>query len=137
VLSLSPWPPSDLRTQLNRIIAKAGLKPWPKLFHNLRSTRQTELAEKFPAHVVCEWIGDSQTVAAKHYLQTTDEHFELAAAVPTGALQSPVQQPAGTERNEAQERTRDAANSPDCATMRFLTPVNVGDAGLEPATSAL
>lgn len=29
----------NLRTQLQRIIAKAGLKSWPKLFQNLRSTR--------------------------------------------------------------------------------------------------
>jgi hypothetical protein len=29
-------------------------------------------------HVVCAWIGNSQAVAAKHYLQTTDEHFEKA-----------------------------------------------------------
>ncbi len=34
---------SNLRTQLERIIGRAGLKPWPKLFHNLRGTRQTEL----------------------------------------------------------------------------------------------
>jgi integrase len=35
---------SNLRTQLERIIAKAGLTAWPKIFQNLRSTRQTELA---------------------------------------------------------------------------------------------
>ena len=38
----------NLRTQLLRIIRKAGLKPWPKLFQNLRATRQTELCQKFP-----------------------------------------------------------------------------------------
>jgi integrase len=31
---------SNLRTQLNRIIRKAGLEPWPKLFHNLRASRE-------------------------------------------------------------------------------------------------
>src|SRR5262249_27309734 len=30
-------------------------------------------------HVVCAWIGNSQPVAAKHYLQVTDEHFQRAA----------------------------------------------------------
>ncbi|MGD9724021.1 MAG: hypothetical protein AB7O59_21705 [Pirellulales bacterium] len=69
----------NLRTQLERIIRRAGLEPWPKLFQNLRSTRETELAESFPMHVVCEWIGNSAAVAAKHYLQVTDEHFEQAA----------------------------------------------------------
>ena len=48
---------ANLRTQLLRIIRLAGLAPWPKLFQNLRSTRQTELEEHFPSHVVCGWIG--------------------------------------------------------------------------------
>jgi len=68
----------NLRTQLLRIIHKAGLKPWPKLFHKLRATRQTELCQKFPEHVVCDWIGNSPSVAREHYLRTTDEHFEKA-----------------------------------------------------------
>ena len=29
-------------------------------------------------HVVCRWIGNSQPIAAKHYLQVTDEHFSRA-----------------------------------------------------------
>ncbi|MGE3243324.1 MAG: tyrosine-type recombinase/integrase [Pirellulales bacterium] len=69
----------NLRTGLKRIIRRAGLTPWEKLFQNLRSTRQTELADQFPAHVVCAWIGNSKPVAAKHYLQVTDEHFKKAA----------------------------------------------------------
>jgi len=28
--------------------------------------------------VVCAWIGNSQAVARKHYLQVTEEHFERA-----------------------------------------------------------
>src|SRR5690606_34490495 len=69
---------ANLRTQLQRIIKRAGLTPWPKLFQNLRSTRETELAETFPMHVVCKWIGNSHPVAVAHYLQTTDEHFKRA-----------------------------------------------------------
>ena len=69
---------ANLRTQLLRIIAKAGLTTWPKLFQNLRATRETELAETFPLHVVVAWLGNSQLVAAKHYLQVTDEHFAKA-----------------------------------------------------------
>ncbi len=71
-------PNSNLRTHLKRILRRAGITPWPKLFHNLRSSRQTELAEKFPAHVVCKWLGNTEAVAKAHYLQVTDEHFRLA-----------------------------------------------------------
>ena len=88
----------NLRTQLQRIIRGAGLTPWPRLFHNLRSTRQTELAEQFPAHVVCSWIGNTERVADDFYLQTTDAHFAKAIAQPietnataNSAAQNPAQ----------------------------------------------
>ncbi|MHC4563838.1 MAG: tyrosine-type recombinase/integrase [Planctomycetota bacterium] len=84
----------NLRTQLQRIIGKAGLEACPKLFQNLRSTRETELAERWPEHVVCAWIGNSKAVARKHYLQVTDEHFERAAQITVRseeAAQNPAQ----------------------------------------------
>ena len=70
---------ANLRTRFRKIIKRAGLTPWPKLFQNLRSTRQTELEESYPSHVVCAWIGNSEQVARKHYLQVTDDHFDRAA----------------------------------------------------------
>jgi len=82
---------SNLRTSFERIICKAQLKPWPKLFQNLRSSRETELTQKFPLHVVCAWMGNSQLVAAKHYLQVTDDHFKSAASKNTlDKIQEPV-----------------------------------------------
>ncbi len=69
---------ANLRTQMNRIIRRAGLEPWPKLFQNLRASRETELAEDYPMHVVCAWLGNSERIAARHYLQVTDEHFQRA-----------------------------------------------------------
>ena len=89
---------SNLRTQLERIIAKAGLTPWPKLFHNLRATRATELAAEFPAHVAAEWLGHSTMVAQKHYWRVTDADFEKATAAT--ALQNPVQSGAVTTGTE-------------------------------------
>ena len=32
---------SNLRTNLKRMILRAGMKPWPRLFQNLRSSRAT------------------------------------------------------------------------------------------------
>ena len=69
----------NLRTQFGRILKVANVKPWPKLFVNLRSTRRTELQEQFPDHVVNRWMGHSGKVAEKHYLQVTDEHWERAS----------------------------------------------------------
>jgi hypothetical protein len=64
---------------LAKVIKRAGLKPWPKLFQNLRLTRQNELTAKFPAHVVCDWIGNSEEVAKEHYLRATEADFAKAA----------------------------------------------------------
>jgi len=67
---------TNLRTQMHRIIKRAKLKPWQRVFQNMRSTRETELAEHFPMHVVS---GNTESVAVEHYLQTTAEHFDRAA----------------------------------------------------------
>lgn len=95
----------NLRTQFMRIIRKAGLNPWPRLFQNLRSSRETELAKTFPIHVVCAWIGNSAAIAQKHYLQVTDADFHRAAktdSAPDSAFwpktaQNTAQHPARTE----------------------------------------
>jgi integrase len=94
---------ANLRTQFNRIVERAGVTPWKKPFQNCRSTRETELAERFPIHVVTSWLGNSPRVAMKHYLQTTDAHFEDACKpdeATAGALQNPVQYPAASDRDK-------------------------------------
>jgi len=121
----------NLRTRLKRIIHKAGLKPWPRLFQNLRSTRETELAESFPLHVVTAWIGNSQLVARKHYLQITDEHFARAA-------QNPAQSAAGTCSNARNATPEQDPQNGDflhaTAGYEMVHNIPVGDAGIEPAT---
>jgi integrase len=86
----SGWKSVNLRTQFCRILAKAGMTPWPRLWVNLRSSCETELAERFPAHVTAAWLGHTPDVARKHYLQTLDTHFATAADTPCSALQNPV-----------------------------------------------
>ena len=67
------------------MLKAAGIKPWPKLAQNCRSSREGELVAKHPLHVVCEWLGHSPVVAAKHYLRVTDGDFEKAAAKPVAS----------------------------------------------------
>ena len=70
---------TNLRTQFMRIIQRSGLEVWPKLFQNLRSSRETELVEQYPAHIVTKWIGHSAQVAVRHYLQIREEDFTKAS----------------------------------------------------------
>jgi integrase len=66
----------NLGTQLNRIIRRAGHKPWPRLLQNLRASCATDWVEKYPAHVCAKWLGHSPAVAAAHYLQAREHHFD-------------------------------------------------------------
>jgi integrase len=96
----------NLGTQFKRIIRRAGVEPWPRVWHNLRASRQTELAERFPLHVVCRWLGNTTTVATQHYLTVRDSDFENALKSedvgPSNALQNALQQAAETARTERQ-----------------------------------
>ncbi len=82
---------ANLRTQFGRICRRAGVKTWPRLFQNLRASRETELCERFPIHVVAEWFGNSPKTALAHYTQVTEDHFRQAAEGGAAeALHSPV-----------------------------------------------
>ena len=80
---------SNLRRRFKKIVGRAGLQPWPKLFQNMRASRATELVKDFPEHVVTAWIGRSKRIAQKHYLQVTEEDYKQASSNPT---QNPTQQ---------------------------------------------
>ena len=133
---------TNLRTQMERIIKRSGVKPWPKLFHNLRSTRQTELTEKFPSHVVCAWLGNSRAVAQDHYLQVTDAHFAQAVAEPTRrpaqAAQNPAQSAAitpGNKQESTQPKSEDRPDLPgDTSPSRYLHGIEVTPTGFEPVS---
>jgi len=127
---------SNLRTQLERIIKRAGLQPWPRTFQNLRSSRETELAESYPLHVVTAWIGNSKAIAAKHYLQIRDEDFDRAARIPTKAAQNPAQSGAESGRKAVQTHHRGdhaiavfPVKTADCELMQVLANQRNGDEG--------
>jgi integrase len=86
----------NLRTQFERLMARAGVAQWPRLFQNMRASRETELAQEYPLHVVVTWIGNSAPIAARHYLQVTDADFDRAsgggAESGAQAAQKPAQQ---------------------------------------------
>lgn len=83
---------ANLRTTFTKIIKRAGETPWPKLFHNLRASRETELAAQYPIHVVCEWIGNTAAIAAKHYLTVREEDYAKATAKSGAKSGAPVAQ---------------------------------------------
>jgi integrase len=144
-------PRMNLRTTFRKIIAKAGVQPWPRLFQNMRASCATDWSERFPAHVVAGWLGHSPLIAARHYLQTRDTHFDMAAGVEEPS-NGGAKNGARRTHNAAQQRAaRDRADShgrmevpapadiaqtktAPCETEPFT---RMGATGLEPVTFAM
>ncbi len=106
------WANSNLRTQLLRLLTRAGLKSWPRLFHNLRATRETELVSKYPIHVVSHWLGNTPEIAMKHYLLVTEADFAKGACLEDDQKndsQGGAKSGADEAQNEAQH-----PSAPDC-----------------------
>ena len=80
-----------LRQHLIRAIERAGLEQWPRLWHSMRATRQTELANVWPSFKVCAWMGNNEDIAKKHYYRVTDEDYKKSGAK-TGAASACTKQ---------------------------------------------
>ncbi len=57
------WKAVNLRSQFTKIIKRAEVLPWPRLWVNLRSSCETELVQRFPAHVTAAWLGHTPDIA--------------------------------------------------------------------------
>jgi len=121
----------NLRTHAQRIIGRAGEKTWPRLFHNLRASCATDWCETFPNHVAAGWLGHSPMIAASHYLQTRDAHFDLAIRGPnraakcgtesgTLAAQNAAQQTTAVSRHTSHGSSETPRNKGFCETMRTM-----------------
>ncbi len=128
-----------IRKPLIRAIRGAGLMPWDKLCTSLRATRDTELRETYPGHVVEAWIGHSAAIARKNYLQVTDEHFERGRQ--KKALQKALQHPAASASTASQTKTATPpkplelpSNAAQCDAVQEQ---RVGVTGFEPVTSCM
>ena len=105
---------ANLRTMLGRIFDRAGVKLWERAFQNMRASRETELTQEHPLHVVVQWLGNSAPIAARHYLQVTDADFDRAVqgGAKSGALEThnQAQHAAAGDCEESQERQKAPEN---------------------------
>ncbi len=75
------WKNANLRSEMLRLLRRAGISGWPRLFHSMRASRQTELQQEFPLHVVCTWLGNSRGIAQRSYQLVTEDDFANAAGM--------------------------------------------------------
>ncbi len=84
------WVNTNLRTTFERLVRRAGLATWPRLFHNLRASCETDLMARHPIHVVTAWIGNTPKIALTHYLQTLEADFAKAVEEEGGPKSGPT-----------------------------------------------
>lgn len=70
----------SLHAPAAKIIVRSKQLIWPRLFHNMRSSCETDLTDRHGLAHACHWLGNSTTIAAKHYIQTTEKHRREASA---------------------------------------------------------
>jgi excisionase family DNA binding protein len=106
------WRNCNLRTQFNRILKRAGLEPWPRRFHALRASRETELVREYPIHVVTAWLGNTPRIALKHYLMVTDSDFLKAIGrMADTAVQNEAQQNATSSAESRAHANRERGHT--------------------------
>lgn len=84
------WRDCNLRTQFERIVERAGLEKWPRLFHAMRfhamrSSCESDLVKRHPLHITAHGLGNTPRIAEKHYLLTSDADFDESAGIESGA----------------------------------------------------
>ena len=59
----------NLRTHAIRLVKKAGVEVWPKIFVNLRGSRSDDLDRNpdVSGKAIDSWIGNSEKIRRKHY----------------------------------------------------------------------
>ncbi|TVQ32440.1 MAG: site-specific integrase [Phycisphaeraceae bacterium] len=139
---------TNLRTHALRLMARAGVTPWPRLFQNLRASCETDWADQAPGHVVARWLGHSPTIAAKHYLHLRDEHFDLVtrgsevvgklSGQGVGNASERTTAPVCAEDHESTETLENKGDTHNGAQGRNRAQNALMSAtGLEPVTSAM
>ena len=108
----------NYRKGLKEIILKAGLLPWPKLFNNLRSTRETELAKNYSLQAVTTWIGNTPKIALGHYLQVTEQEWQNATTTTNSDAKCDAFHPYLTQNVTKQ------GTEPACKSSQGLTQVD-------------
>jgi hypothetical protein len=87
----SGWANANLRTHFLKRLNEASVDPWPRLFHSMRASRQTELQLEFGTPAACAWLGNTEEVAKESYLMVFEKEWQRAV---NGAAQKVAQKPA-------------------------------------------
>jgi integrase len=145
---------SNLRTTLEKIIQRAGVKAWPKLWQNLRSSAATDFARSVPSHIAASICGHTEEIAKEHYWTVEDSDLDnviekltpdlsqklaIKLAIDDGSCGPESSLGVSTSKDD---ETKKAQEIPGFVALCQLLSsggftLRMGDIGLEPTTSTM
>lgn len=127
---------SNFRTSFNKMVKRAGLQVWPKPFHAMRASRETDLLKTHPLQAVARCFGHSPKVAVANYLRVREEHYDQAV---NSGLTNPVQIPAHSSHinaNQRPSRSQRTLEKQGCdEACSVVTKENADGEGFEPTVA--
>ena len=93
----------NLRGMLLDAIQRADVKPWTRVFQNLRTSCEMDWNDKIGnPFVVSEWMGHSVTIAANHYNKVRPSHLSIISGIGLETTQITTQQPPAQPSKDVQ-----------------------------------
>lgn len=128
---------TNLRTTLEKIIKKAKVLQWPKLWQNLRASGSTDFARSLPGHVAAAICGHTEQIAKEHYWQVTESDLDAVIADRSKAVQPEAIPEAETGVNGMKAEEANTEIPGKLQDSQCLRKPLVDDIGLEPTTPTM
>lgn len=144
VLSTLREKSNNWRTPLEKMMERAGIKPWDALYNSLRSSGEIDITRTYGLQCATEWVGNSVQIALKHYVRATNSDFARAANQESnfGPKSGPIVAQTDTQSPQITPEPVSAESSPSPVKQRKPTKTglqvknpearSVDDIGLEP-----
>lgn len=128
----------NLRTPFLKLLKRLDIPAWPRLFQNLRATRETELiAAGYPRKDVNTWLGHTGEVSLEFYEMTMQASFQKACHVASdsercstrGSIRPDNELHSEPEADDSKQKPPE--NTASEGSRELLIAESVGDTGFE------
>ena len=135
---------ANITNTMRRAVKNAGVELWPKLWQNLRASRETELLRTHGIKDVCDWLGNTPATVYKHYLRTNNDALRKATQPVARDLSGDLNTPEQSELNGTETKCNPSKDQQKKPILRksagkrgIARGLEVLPEGLEPSTYGL
>ncbi len=95
---------SNLATTAKKYVQKAEVEPWSEFWNSVRASRETDLMDSHGLRRACAWIGNSPSIAMKHYsLMRKSDYIDAGKVVQKSDAKSDGELPRNRAHGEEQK----------------------------------